>query len=82
MRRVIKFSASWCQPCKNLSKTLESVESDVPISEIDIDDKPELAQEFGIRSVPTMVMLEENIEVKRASNSRMSKAEIEEWLNG
>ena len=80
MRRVIKFSASWCQPCKNLSKVIEDVESDIPISEIDIDDKPELAQEFGIRGVPTLIMLEENVEVKRRSGS-MSKGELEAWLN-
>jgi hypothetical protein len=80
MRRVIKFSADWCQPCKNLSKVIETVETDVPISEIDIDDKPELAQEFGIRGVPTLVMLEENVEVKRKSGS-MSKTELEAWLN-
>ena len=80
MRRVIKFSASWCQPCKNLSTVIESVETDIPISEIDIDDKPELAQEFGIRGVPTLIMLEEIVEVKRRSGS-MSKGELEAWLN-
>ena len=48
--------------------------------EIDIDDKPELAQEFGIRGVPTLIMLEENVEVKRRSGS-MSKSELEAWLN-
>ena len=81
MRNVIKFSASWCHPCKMLSKIIEDVKTDVPISEIDIDDKPELAQEFGIRGVPTMIMFEENVEVKRKSGS-MSKSELEAWLNG
>lgn len=81
-RRVLKFSASWCNPCKNLAKTLETVETSVPIHEIDIDDNQEQAREFGIRSVPTLVMLDGNVEMKRVSNSKMNKQELEAWFNG
>lgn len=81
-RRVLKFSASWCNPCKNLAKTLETVNTEVPIHELDIDEHTEQASEFGIRSVPTLVMMDGNTEVKRVSNSRMTKEELEAWLNG
>ena len=81
MRRVLKFYADWCQPCKMLSKTLEEIQTDVIIESINIDDSMEIAQEFGIRGVPTMVMLDENVEVKRKSGMMM-KTELEAWLNG
>jgi thioredoxin-like negative regulator of GroEL len=80
-KRVLKFSASWCNPCKVLSETLKTVETEVPISEIDIDENPKYAQEFGIRGVPTMIMLDGNTEVKRMTGGK-SKSEIEAWLNG
>ncbi len=45
MRKVLKFSASWCGPCKMLSKTIEGIETDVVIEEVDIDEQSELAVE-------------------------------------
>ena len=82
MKKVIRFTASWCQPCKVLAKNLESVNNvnNVPIEVVDIDVHQELAVEYGIRSVPTLVMKEENIEVKRFSGVRSLK-ELENWIN-
>ena len=82
MKKVIRFTASWCQPCKVLAKNLESVNNvnNVPIEVVDIDVHQELAVEYGIRSVPTLVMKEENIEVKRFSGVRTLK-ELEAWIN-
>lgn len=80
MKRILRFTASWCGPCKSLAKTLEEVNSGVPIEVIDIDVNPELAMDFGVRSVPTLVMLEENVEVKRTVGAKQ-KSELEVWLN-
>lgn len=79
--RVLRFTASWCQPCKMLAKTLEDVNTNVPIEVIDIDDNSELAKEYGIRGVPAMVMLDGNIEIKRLVGLSQKK-ELENWLNG
>ena len=65
MRRILRFTASWCQPCKMLSQILEDIDTGLPIEVVDIDVDTELAMEYGIRSVPTLVILEENVEVKR-----------------
>jgi thioredoxin-like negative regulator of GroEL len=47
-----------------LAKTLERIETDVPIEVIDIDENTDLANEFNIRSVPTLVMMEDNVVTK------------------
>ena len=80
MKRIIRFTASWCGPCKMLAKNLESVNTDIPIEVIDIDENTDAAIEFGVRSVPTLVMLDENTEVKRLVGMQPLK-QLEDWLN-
>jgi thioredoxin-like negative regulator of GroEL len=62
-----------------LAMTLDEIDSKIPIEVIDIDVYPETAQEYGIRGVPTLVLLEENIETKRMSGTK-TKTELEQWL--
>lgn len=80
MKRVLRFTASWCNPCKMLAENLKQVQSSVPIETYDIDERNDLAIEFGIRSVPTLVMMEENVEIKRYSGV-MQKPDLTKWLN-
>jgi thioredoxin 1 len=79
--RIIKFSATWCGPCKALAKTLENVNTQIPIESIDIDENQETALEYGIRGVPTMIMLDENNNVVKRIVGAKSQTEIEAWIN-
>jgi thioredoxin 1 len=80
MKEVLKFYADWCGPCKMLSKTLENLkDNDIPIKEIDIDEQTDLAVQYNVRSVHTMVLLENGSEVKRAVGS-MSLEKVKEFL--
>ena len=79
-KRVLRFTASWCQPCKMLAKTLEDIKVDFPIEVYDIDERTEVAMDFGIRGVPTLVMMDGNTEIKRMSGMT-TQTKLQEWLN-
>jgi len=80
-KKILKFAASWCQPCKMLSKTIAGMEIETPIEEIDIDEQEKLAIQYQIRSVPTLVMLDDDKEVKRVTGMQ-SSTQLEAWING
>ena len=79
MKRILRFTASWCGPCKSLAMNLENANLGLPIEVVDIDIHSDVAQEYGIRSVPTLVMLDENIEVKRIVGSKTVN-QLQEWV--
>jgi thioredoxin 1 len=79
--RLLKFSASWCGPCKMLSNTLSQLEVPVPIEEVDVDTNTQLAMKYGIRGVPTMVLVTpQDEEVSRVVGNK-NKTEITDWIN-
>lgn len=78
MKRILRFTASWCGPCQGLAMNLETASLNLPIEVIDIDVHGDVAQEYGVRSVPTLVMLDENTEVKRLIGSRTVN-QLQEW---
>ena len=65
MKEYLYFSAPWCNPCKMLSPVMEQVSNTIPVNKINVDEQPDFAQKYGIRSVPTVVLLEGGQEVKR-----------------
>ena len=79
-RRILRFTASWCGPCKMLAKNLETTDLGLPIEVIDIDIHNDVASEYGIRSVPTLVMLDGNIEVKRTTGMKTVN-QLQDWVN-
>ena len=80
--KILKFSAFWCQPCKALTKTLQSVNLDgFELQEVDIEENQELAAKYSIRNVPTMVMVDDSGVLKSISVGTKSKAAVEAWLS-
>jgi len=80
MKKILKFQASWCGPCKMLSRTFTQIQTEIEIEEIDVDANPTLTAQYNIRGVPTVVMLNDDVEVKRFVGVK-SKEEIENWIN-
>ncbi len=62
---LIDFFATWCGPCKMLGPVLEKTESDIKVVKVDTDEFEDLAREYGVMSIPTLVLLEKGKEVKR-----------------
>jgi thioredoxin 1 len=66
--KVLKFYAEWCGPCKGLSMVIKGAKDKIkiPIEELDIDNEMMTSIEYGVRSVPTMILIDENgVELKR-----------------
>jgi len=64
--KVIRFTASWCEPCKQYLPIFTKVLSDYPTAEvqsvdIETDDGVEMASEYGIRGVPTTIVIAEGV---------------------
>lgn len=82
--KVIKFQASWCQPCKMLSHVVEGAKDKIttPIEEIDIDENMEMARTFNVRGVPTMVVVDDDGKVIRTRSGYMNESQLLEFING
>ena len=80
MKKILRFTASWCAPCKVMAEILEHVETTLPIEVVDIDVHTEIAIEYGVRSVPTLVMVEDNVVLKTSTGIK-SKQQLEAWIN-
>jgi thioredoxin 1 len=68
MLKVTKFSASWCGPCKVLAPIFNEVKSevgDVMYQDVDVDQNSDLAIQYKVRGVPTIVIEKDGQEVKR-----------------
>jgi len=79
--KILRFTASWCEPCKALSKTIERIDTEVPIQVIDIDDQPELAQHFNIRSVPTLVKIDEDKKEVERTVGMATQSDLDKFIN-
>ena len=57
MKKILYFSAAWCGPCKNFKPIMEQVSREIPVEFIDVDASPQLVAEYGVRNIPTLVVV-------------------------
>ena len=66
---MVDFWAVWCMPCKAIAPILEQIGEEykgrVTIAKMDVDNNPETATKFGIRSIPTLIMFKNGEEVDK-----------------
>ena len=78
----VDFWATWCGPCRMLSPIVDEVASerpDVKVGKINVDEQPELAQQFGIMSIPTLLVFK-NGEKVQESVGLIPKEKVEALL--
>ena len=79
---LLDFWASWCGPCRMLSPVVDEVaeeRTDVKVGKVNVDEQPELAGEFGVMSIPTLLVVEQGKLVRQAVGAR-PKASVLELL--
>ena len=67
---LVDFWATWCGPCRMLGPVIEQLAEDyegkdVIIGKVNVDENPELAQRYGVMSIPTVLLLEDGKEIDR-----------------
>lgn len=78
---LVDFWASWCGPCKMLAPTIEAIAEEnhsFKVGKVNVDDEPDLAEAFGISSIPTLILFKDGKAADMIVGLR-SKDEIVKW---
>ena len=77
---LLDFWASWCGPCRMLSPIVDEVAEErtaVKVGKVNVDQQPELAGEFGVMSIPTLLVFENGKLVRQAVGARPKAAVLD-----
>jgi len=82
---IVDFWAEWCGPCKMIAPSLEEISTEmagkVKVAKLNIDENPELAAKFGVRSIPTLAMFKGG-EVADIKVGAAPKTALSAWISG
>lgn len=81
---LLDFYADWCGPCRMVSPLVNEIAEENPqylVGKINVDQEPELAQAFGVSSIPTLVVMKNGRIVQRSVGAR-PKSQILAMLDG
>jgi thioredoxin 1 len=70
---LLDFYASWCGPCRMVLPIIDEIaseRSDIAVGKINVDDNPELASEFNVMSIPTLVIMKDGKVVNQSRGAR------------
>lgn len=81
---LIDFFATWCGPCRMVSPIVDQIADEHPefvVAKVDVDKNPELAGEFSVMSIPTLVVIKDKKVINQSAGAR-PKAQILAMLEG
>jgi thioredoxin 1 len=65
-QRLLYFSAEWCGPCQTLGPIMDQVRRQIPVQKLNVDyTDPEVVQKFGVRNIPTVILMDGDQEMRR-----------------
>ncbi len=81
---LVDFFATWCGPCRMLAPVLESVSEDyedkVKFVKLDVDQASEIAKDYSVMSIPTLIIFKNGEEVAKTVGA-LGAEELEEWID-
>lgn len=79
---ILYFTADWCNPCKRVRPIVEELNMDHhnKFQIIDVDSEMELAKKFEVRSIPTFILIDDGVEIKRSTGAQ-TREQLEELIN-
>ena len=81
---VVDFWAEWCGPCKMIAPALEEISAElqgkVKIAKVNIDENPEIAAQYGVRSIPTLMLFKDGA-VADTKVGASPKTALSSWIN-
>lgn len=82
MKHLLYFTAEWCNPCARTRPFAEELVNDgYRINFIDADSEVDMVKNFNIKSIPTFVLIEDNVETKRINGAK-TKQELIDFIEG
>ena len=81
MKRLYYYSAAWCGPCQSFSPVMDQVSSTIPVVKVNVDYEADLAARANVRSVPTVILVEGETEIRRFTGAR-SYQQVIDFING
>lgn len=76
---LVDFWAPWCGPCKQIAPLLEQLPAEVPVISVDVQAYPKLAQQYHIRSIPTLMIFQDGAPVRTHVGS-LTQAQLEAFV--
>ena len=81
---VVDFWAEWCGPCKQIAPDLEAISDEmagqVVIAKVNMDENPDIAAQYGVRSIPTLLMFK-NGEPTAVQVGAVPKSRLSDWIS-
>ena len=65
MKQLFYFSAEWCVPCQTLGPIMDQISTEISVQKFNIDYEADLITKYGVRNIPTVVLVENGQEVRR-----------------
>ncbi len=81
---LVDFWAEWCGPCKDVSPKIEEIsnqmDTHLTVAKINVDENPNTAQEFNIRSIPALILFKDGKKISEMLGN-LPKSTLEKWIN-
>ena len=81
MKKLFYYSAPWCVPCQTLGPIMDQVSAVIPVVKINVDYEANAAQQANVKSVPTVILVENEQEVRRFVGAR-NYQDVMNFING